>query len=240
MAARSSLYLQRLALLMILALGGLLAFLISGGTPATAQQVAPENTVTPAASNTGTPNTATSTRTASNTRTATRTRTPTNTRTATPTPGCNDWRQVTSPTSGDLINPLYGVAAVGPDDVWAVGFHGGYGSSDPEVLIEHWDGTAWSLVPVTDTGILRGIDVVAPDDIWAVGNTDDFVVGTLTMHWDGTAWSRVPSPSPNGEGTGNYLHAVAAAGPDDVWAVGEAAEQALVLRWNGTQWSIVP
>ncbi|HYS44322.1 MAG TPA: hypothetical protein VEM32_10130, partial [Geobacteraceae bacterium] len=52
------------------------------------------------------------------------------------------------------------VAALAPDDVWAVG------SRQPsfaefQPLIEHWDGTAWSVVPGPylngDTNILYGV-----------------------------------------------------------------------------------
>src|SRR5687768_13891657 len=105
-------------------------------------------------------------------------------------------------------------------------------------MIHHWDGTEWTLLPLSNPGTLRGVDVVASDDVWAVGYTYDPPAQTMIMHWDGTAWTTIPSPSI--AGTPNYLYAVAAAGPNDVWAVGEAADQPLALHWNGTVWSIVP
>lgn len=40
--------------------------------------------------------------------------------------------------------------------------------------------------------------------------------------------------SPNGTGPYDALNAVAAAGPDDVWAAGEGDP----WHWNGTEWSI--
>ncbi len=169
--------------------------------------------------------------------TSTVTRTPTSTRTPTATPDCDDWRQWANPGGGQLINPLYGVAVAAPDDVWAVGFTGGYGSTNPHVLIERWDGTQWNLMPANDPGILQAVAVVAPDDVWAVGYYED-PARNLTMHWDGTSWSIVPSPYV--EGVGNSLYGVAAAGPDDVWAVGTVQNQGRVLRWDGTQWNIVP
>jgi hypothetical protein len=130
------------------------------------------------------------------------------------------------------------VAVAAPDDIWAVGFRGDYGSAGPEALIERWDGTQWNLMPVTNTGVLRGVSVAAPDDVWAVGYTDESPVRTMTLHWNGTAWTRIPSPSI--PATLSYLYAVAAAGSDDVWAVGASGSQALVLRWNGVQWNVVP
>jgi hypothetical protein len=231
--------LRWLALLLVL-LGGSLFVVFGngiGGAHAAPGPAGPLNTATISATTTGTPNTPTNTRTATMTRSATITRTPANTRTPTPTPGCNDWRRKVCPTGGELINPLYGVASASPNDVWAVGFRSEYGSVDPKVLIERWDGNEWSLLPVTNTGVLRGVDVVAPDDVWAVGYTDESVARTMTMHWNGTAWSIVPSPSV--AGVPNHLYGVAAAGPNDVWAVGHAGDQALALRWDGTQWNTV-
>ncbi|HYO51013.1 MAG TPA: kelch repeat-containing protein, partial [Chloroflexia bacterium] len=181
---------------------------------------------------TGTPPTAT------NTRTPTRTRTPINTATPTPTPGCNDWRYVSSPTSGQQTNTLYGVSAASPDDIWAVGNKGQYSSVNLSVMVQHWDGVEWTLLPVTNPGSLRAVDVISSNDVWAVGYTYDPPVQTMIMHWDGAAWNVIPSP--NIPGTANKLYAVDAAGPNDVWAVGEANDQLLVLHWDGVAWSIVP
>ncbi|HKP51658.1 MAG TPA: S-layer homology domain-containing protein [Chloroflexia bacterium] len=192
---------------------------------------------TPSPTLTGTPPTSTPSKTATNTRTPTNTIPPTNTRTPTATPDCDDWRLWPNPSGGQLINPLYGVAAAAPNDVWTVGFTGGYGSTNPHVLIERWDGTQWNLMQANDPGILQAVAVVAPDDVWAVGYYED-PARNLTMHWDGTSWSIVPSPYV--EGVGNSLYGVAAAGPDDVWAVGTVQNQGRVLRWDGTQWSVVP
>ena len=42
------------------------------------------------------------------------------------------------------------VEAIAANNVWAVGYQGGNGGSQGAVpLIEHWDGTAWSVVPVS-------------------------------------------------------------------------------------------
>jgi hypothetical protein len=226
---RASVY-RTVILFLLLVCGGLLVA-VSGGTQVAASALAPNNTST--ATVTGTPPTSAPT----NSRTSTNTRTVTSTRTPTATPDCDDWRQIASVTSGELINPLYGVAVAAPDDVWSVGFDGGYGSTHPHVLVEHWDGTEWSLQSVTNTGILEGVTVVAPDDVWAVGYYED-PAETLTMHWDGENWSTIPSPSDTG--VSNNLYGVAAAGPNDVWAVGNARNQARTLHWDGVIWKIVP
>jgi hypothetical protein len=223
-------------LFLFLALLGITTVISSA--PATASPadlnntVTPMATVTPIATVTGTPPTAT------NTRTPTRTRTPINTATPTPTPGCNDWRYVSSPTSGQQTNTLYGVSAAAPDDIWAVGNKGQYSSVNLSVMIQHWDGAEWTLLPLLNPGSLRAVDVISSNDVWAVGYTYDPPVQTMIMHWDGTAWNVIPSP--NIPGTANKLYAVDAAGPNDVWAVGEAGDQLLVLHWDGAAWSIVP
>ena len=111
--------------------------------------------------------------------------------------------------------------------------------------------------PVPATGLygssnLRDVVALAPDDVWAVGSTylgsPSWETHTLAMHWDGNAWTTLPTPNPSETGI-NVLNAVAAAGPDDLWAVGLAERKdclfcfkylaPLVLRWDGVQWSEV-
>jgi len=81
-------------------------------------------------------------------------------------------------------------------------------------------------------------------DVWAVGERQDRDgrFATLVEHFDGRTWSVVPSPDPGT--SGNHFDAVAAGGPDDVWAVGQrddaASDQPLVEHWDGRHWSVVP
>ena len=55
------------------------------------------------------------------------------------------------------------VAAVGPNDVWAVGRGGNYG------LVEHWDGSGWNVVASPRVGLvnstLEAVDGSGPDDV---------------------------------------------------------------------------
>jgi hypothetical protein len=97
-------------------------------------------------------------------------------------------------------------------------------------LVEHWNGTAWSIVPdasSTTTGLinLNGVAAVAANDVWVVGY--DFI-----EHWNGTSWSVVANPNPNGR---ENLNAVEAISSNDVWAVGST-----IIHWDGTAWSVVP
>ena len=85
-------------------------------------------------------------------------------------------------------------------------------------LVEHWDGSAWSIVlgPDLETySSLTGVVAVAPNDVWAVGDSATHV---LVEHWDGGAWSVVPSP---GLGYGDStLSGITATGEGDLWATG--------------------
>lgn len=121
------------------------------------------------------------------------------------------------PPSGES-NQLYEVSANSSGEVWAAGFHGT--PEPPRPLIEHWDGTRWSLAEVPDLengNELFGIDAVAHDDVWAVGKTLIIPSRPLTMHWDGTAWRKVRAPAPSDNAA---FSAVAAVSQRQVWAVG--------------------
>jgi hypothetical protein len=89
------------------------------------------------------------------------------------------------------------LAAVSATDVWAVGyFVEAHGSTQP--LTEHWDGTAWSVVPTPSPGpgsILWGVAVDAHDDAWAVGETD-VASEPLAERWDGSSWTIVDVQHP--------------------------------------------
>src|SRR6184192_2744595 len=92
------------------------------------------------------------------------------------------------------VNMINAVAAVSANDVWAVGTAP---TSTDTVLILHWNGTAWSVVPNPTNGIplanLAALAVISANDIWAVGSgfTGD-ESATATLHWNGTAWSVIP------------------------------------------------
>jgi hypothetical protein len=65
------------------------------------------------------------------------------------------------------------MAAVSANDIWAVGYF--YYSSGsffgPHTLIEHWDGSNWSIVgsPGSASWQLNGVAAVSANDVWAVG-----------------------------------------------------------------------
>ena len=94
--------------------------------------------------------------------------------------------------SGGRLASLYDVADLSPANAWAVGQ-----GKDARPLAEHWDGTAWSVVPVPVPAVPSGtsfanatlsrISAVSATDIWAVGTTTaiqgtSVVRFTLAMH----------------------------------------------------------
>lgn len=136
----------------------------------------------------------------------------------------SQWSLVSSPNPGNYFRALYGVSALAPNDVWAVGSYSANLGETYLPLFLHWNGTQWLHVPgpeFPDYSVLRAVYAIAPNDVWAVGTnaTCNFCsFQTLTMHWDGTSWTRASSP--NGFRDDSKLLGVTAAGPGDMWAVG--------------------
>ncbi len=127
------------------------------------------------------------------------------------------WSVVPSP-QGDYY--LQSAAAVSAIDVWAVGYQevaSGEGYYD-DPLVEHWDGSSWSVVGSATggaQGYLFGVTAQSPTSVWAVGDLDGL---SFAEKWDGTQWARVPSGN---VGTSNNTFQAVAAKSGTVWAVGE-------------------
>jgi hypothetical protein len=140
---------------------------------------------------------------------------------------------------------LSAAAALAPDDVWAVGLGGGYGDGGATAvpLAVHWDGSSWTAFEVPRVANrhhdLVAIAAIATDDVWAVGEYRN-IAGAyrgITYHWNGTNWSHVPSPIENIPGSG--LIDITATASDEVWAIGTGDSAVVLMRWNGSQWSLM-
>jgi len=156
------------------------------------------------------------------------------------------WQVIQSANGPKGINELHGVSAVAEDDVWAVGSSSDTERLHPITLIEHWNGTQWSVVPSPNPSstqnALNAVAAVSANDVWAVGFA---AVGTnpiLIEHWDGMAWSVVPNPPSSQPITD--LTDVAVVSANDIWAVGIGTVEdelgTATLHWNGATWSVVP
>ncbi len=138
-----------------------------------------------------------------------------------------------------------GVAAIAPDDAWAVGL-----TLNETTIAEHWDGTAWTIVPTPNPGgindALVTVSAISSSDVWAAGDDElaDSTIQPLFDHWDGTAWTQVPE-APGTEQGGGVINSISAQSSTNVWAAGYEGTQVagqylpLVEHWDGTTWALV-
>lgn len=143
---------------------------------------------------------------------------------------------------------LRAVAALGPHDVWAVGYRGD--TADAVPLVQRFDGIAWRDVPLLGgppTGQFDAVAPIAADDVWAIGHRNDapaYNDRAIAVHFDGSAWRETPMPGTPAN-ISAYPFGAAAIGPADVWAVGALAEdriagpRPLAYHWDGREWTAV-
>jgi hypothetical protein len=169
------------------------------------------------------------------------------------------WLQATAPMISGLQSVLQGVDALSPANAWAVGVSGN-GSGEinlgQQPLIEHWNGTAWSVastpaLPAGETGTLTAVGGSGPTDLWAVGTVvppGGSVIDSLVEHYNGTSWTIVPfsvqsACSPDLVDCFFSAGGVSASSPTDAWIVGNIAQPNptvnVAAHWNGTTWQIV-
>jgi hypothetical protein len=153
----------------------------------------------------------------------------------------------TAEPEGSTWSALQSVTAISADNVWAVGYF--YNSGDGGSVIEHWDGSQWSLVASADPAGaykpgLQAVTARSASDIWAVGSyfDDSGAADTLIEHWNGTKWRLVASPDEPGS-PDTELHAVTAPAKGDVWATGFAFTGSTYIpvaaHWDGTSWQLM-
>lgn len=156
------------------------------------------------------------------------------------------WKVVPSPNPAVgqfATDTLGGVVAISSRNAWAFGFYEKPTTSF-RTLVEHWNGSSWSVVPSPNSGhgenVLLAAAAVTRSDIWAVGyRNGPGPRRTLVERWNGTKWRIVPSPSPGPAKGDSILFGVAAVSPRRAWAVGTqpaSFSQTLAIRWNGTRW----
>jgi hypothetical protein len=162
------------------------------------------------------------------------------------------WRLVETLNVGDGTGDwLYGVAAVSASEAWAVGSTAGpWDTYTSFTLIEHWTGSAWSVVPspnpskdpIYGANQLYAVRAFASNDVWAVGwQWTSIGSAPLVVRWDGRRWRESPTPDDEDRG----LQAVDGTSSSDIWAVGhslsiEDGHQALAMHYDGRSWAVVP
>jgi hypothetical protein len=149
--------------------------------------------------------------------------------------------QAADPPTGS--NALRAITVISAGEAWAVGGSGETTESPNQLLLERWDGNAWTSEegphPGSETNELLAVDASEPNDVWAVGRTaSGFGDDPLVLRYDGTAWTEQTLPD-----VGGILTGVAAVAPDNVWAVGYEGDptaslnRAIVLHWDGETWT---
>ncbi len=148
------------------------------------------------------------------------------------------------PLSPSTSITLQSIAAISTSDVWSVGVISNAKTS--KGIIEHWNGSAWSIVPNASPGSsygFNGVAAVSASDAWSVGyNSKGNTSSTLIEHWNGKAWKIVASP--NGNGSYNPLVGAAIVSATNIWVTGYSLgstgnSHALIEHWNGKQWNVV-
>jgi hypothetical protein len=167
------------------------------------------------------------------------------------------WTLGHAPQPSGRAAQLAGVDELSPSDVWAVGFsQGSSGVTSDLPLIEHWNGTSWSMatgtsLPAGASGQLNAVGGTGPDDVWAVGLTlsaDQSQESLLLEHFNGTQWQNVPFPSQDSACDPALADcfldptAIAASAPGNAWLAGNVSQpnatQHLLAHWNGTSWTL--
>jgi hypothetical protein len=168
-------------------------------------------------------------------------------------PGTCGWVTQTGATFAGTNVSLWGAAADGASDVWAVGREVNSSGTD-RLLAEHWDGTSWSFIlPPERFGIsstFSGVALISPKSGWAVGEDRGTMTKqrwqTLIEEWNGTTWGIIGSPNVGGIANDNVLNSVSAWGYLTAFSVGytvyrtQNVYQTLVERWDGKSWTVVP
>ena len=155
------------------------------------------------------------------------------------------WSNVTTPTPRNSLGADLGsVACTSPTDCSAVGIEGAVASSGDVIdisdapLQEHWDGSAFTIVPGPSNAPfseLSGVACGSPTACFAVGDS------AFVQLWNGTKWSLAPFGSPTSQ---SQLNQVACTSATNCFAVGgfesNVQSDTLIERWNGSSWSKVP
>src|SRR3954447_22437124 len=83
-----------------------------------------------------------------------------------------DWQVMPSGNGSNQVNELHGVSALAENDVWAVGVSYNTERTISSSLIEHWNGSQWTVVPSPNPSstlnILYAVAAAASNDVWAV------------------------------------------------------------------------
>jgi hypothetical protein len=162
------------------------------------------------------------------------------------------WSVVRAPSPG-TDTTLRSVACASKTSCVAVGSSGTAGTPNVQHgLVESWDGSSWSVVPVQIPGnpsSLQAVVCTLPTSCTALGwwSSTAGAESALVESWNGTAWALVSTPS-SPAGFATWYESVACGSPTSCVAVGnynssdgdDPGARTLVESWSGVTWSVIP
>ena len=157
------------------------------------------------------------------------------------------WSIVDGPTfAGRAYPDLRGVSCPSVTSCYIAGsISTRYGIKSVRRVIEHWDGTRWTLTSFPKPSfpstfdVFTGVSCSSTTSCMAVGYIERGHTFTFTERWDGVHWKVVASPS--ADAVWSELDAVACAAATSCAAVGITYDfdtKPLAEQWNGTRWAI--
>lgn len=166
---------------------------------------------------------------------------------------CTSWQLVSGQNPGNIADQLADIFAIDSHNIWVAGTVADTSTSrDNRTLVEHWNGTSWSVVPSQNPspepdGYPDSLDRISgssASDIWGVGDG----LGGFLEHWNGSSWNAVDTPVVPPTIYSYWFSSVSSLSPADAWTVGHSTsrnfspgngEQALTAHWDGKVWSVV-
>ncbi len=139
------------------------------------------------------------------------------------------WRDVAGAELEDTSG-LVDVLAKGPKDAWAAGFEAGAEDDEGRPVLIHWNGSAWTRVPVRNSDArVRAFDMTGRDDIWLVGDSG------AVSHGDGRVWT----PRPPFGLSEDYTPYDVAAEKGRAVIVGSGPAGAFAVEWDGKRFELM-
>lgn len=159
---------------------------------------------------------------------------------------------------------LTGISCTGATNCFAVGTQFNTASTSTSVLVERWNGKAWSIVAtpnpsasIHDRPALRNVSctsatfcIAAGELVSADANNQYTGDRGILERWNGHVWSLVSTPTPRGSSSSS-LYGVSCTSPSACFAVGNQGLNTrppntyyigpvtLTERWDGKAWSVV-
>ena len=145
------------------------------------------------------------------------------------------WQVLSTPSPATLNGDiLTGLSCVSPMNCWSVGYTDG-AAPGISALVEHWNGVAWSVIPVPSphASLLNAVSCSSRADCWAVGSIDSFPGpgSALVEHWNGRGWSIASVPSGVGP-----LTSTSCRRRSMCWIDGSTSQSGVTLRFVDGLW----